>query len=87
MKVHKIDFAEEAFNRPEDCKPPLVEGYFYLKATYVCSECEYKEDVLINRDKEVYHECNYGNRRTIVPELKIPTQKDPNQNLLNRGSK
>lgn len=88
MKVHKIDFAEEAFNRSDSQKPPLQPGFFYLKATFICPECEYKEDVLINKDKEVYHECNKGNKRCNVPEIKLPPKEEKvNYKLLNRGSR
>jgi len=80
-RIHKIDFAEELFNRPDERKPPLKDGIFYLKATFICPECEYKEDVLINKDKEVYHECNQGNFRAVVPELKIPTSSQPVVNV------
>lgn len=72
MRVHRIDFAAEAFNRPDSEKPPLKPGLFYLKATFVCPECDTQRDVLINYDKEVYHECNKGNVRCNVPELKLP---------------
>jgi hypothetical protein len=68
--------------RPDSQKPRLVEGFFYLKALFVCSECGYKEDVSINYDTEVYHECNSGNRRTLVPELKLPTKSTTHVKLL-----
>jgi hypothetical protein len=58
---------------------------FYLRATMVCPDCEGRFDVRINLDKEVYHECNEGNVKTIVPTLKMPGQVDPiTQKLLNR---
>lgn len=76
MKIHNIDFAEQAFNRPDSMKPSLQEGTFYLKARFVCPFCPHSEDVLINKDKEVYHECNQGNVRTLVPELKISVKEE-----------
>jgi hypothetical protein len=51
------------------------EGLFYLKATFVCSDCNFEKDVLINKDKEVYHECNQGNVENKVPEFVLPVHQ------------
>lgn len=55
-------------------KPPLQPMEFYFTALAKCPNCNFKEDVVINRDAEVYHECNQGNVRANVPTIKLPDE-------------
>lgn len=52
-------------------EPPIKAAKFYLKAVMVCPDCDEEQEILINRDEYVYHECNEGNVRCNVPELKL----------------
>ena len=36
-------------------------GTHYIKATYVCDQCDAEKDFLLGFDETVYHECNKGN--------------------------
>lgn len=54
---------------------------FYLKATACCDECHWTGDFLVNKDLEVWHECNQGNVKFVPPELEIRIPKNPTQHV------
>jgi len=58
--------------KPLFIEAPLQAGHFYLKARFVCPQCDHEEDVVINKDNYVDHECNQGNVHTKVPTISLP---------------
>ena len=53
-------------------KPKLKSVEIYFTATVICPDCNSEGEVLLNRDAEVYHECNEGNVRAELPKIELP---------------
>lgn len=68
MSVHIKD------NRPENQRPPMQPMEFYFLAKARCPYCRHAEEVMINKDKFIYHECNQGNVMDKIPEITIPQE-------------
>lgn len=53
--------------KPHSHEPDLGKASIYLKAVVICSCCNYKQEVIVGKDKAVYHECNQRNKKILVP--------------------
>lgn len=41
-----------------------------LKAVHRCNDCHMRTEFELGRDKEVWHECNKGNVRFVLPSVR-----------------
>lgn len=41
----------------------------YIQCVAVCKDCEYKVSFLYDKDKEIWHECNQGNKSFRIPKV------------------